>query len=50
MALARRALASSNAAVSQIAADLGYRSESAFGAAFKRVYGTSPRRLATKAG
>ncbi|MDI7864238.1 AraC family transcriptional regulator [Rhizobiaceae bacterium n13] len=50
MALARRALTSSDAAVTQIAADLGYRSESAFGAAFKRVYGTSPRRLAKKAG
>ncbi|MGK7652239.1 AraC family transcriptional regulator [Roseovarius sp. B08] len=49
MALARQALSRPGATVSQVAADLGYASESAFGAAFRRVTGTSPRRAVAAA-
>ncbi|MGM4921369.1 AraC family transcriptional regulator [Tardiphaga sp. 804_B3_N1_9] len=48
MVLAQRALARPGASVAVIAAELGYASESAFGVAFRRVTGTSPRR-ATRA-
>lgn len=47
-ALAQRALSRPGARVSQVAADLGYASDSAFGAAFLRVTGTSPRRAADR--
>lgn len=50
MALAQRALSRPGARVSQVAADLGYASDSAFGAAFRRVTGTSPRRAADRLG
>ncbi len=49
MALARQALSRPGATVSQVAAQLGYASESAFGAAFRRVTGTSPRRAVSAA-
>lgn len=42
MRLAERALRQGEASVAQIAADLGYGSESAFSTAFKRVTGRSP--------
>lgn len=48
MALAQRALSRPGVRVSQVAADLGYASESAFGAAFRRVTGTSPRHAADR--
>lgn len=44
MQLAKRALAAPGCRVAQIAADFGYQSEAAFGAAFKRIHGVSPRR------
>lgn len=44
MTLAREALRDRIATIAQIANDVGYGSEAAFGAPFKRVYGTSPRR------
>ncbi len=44
MLLAGDRLQSSQEAISAIALNLGYESESAFGKAFKRVMGTSPRR------
>lgn len=43
MLLAADGLANSGRSLSAIAASLGYESESAFGAAFKRVMGCSPR-------
>ncbi len=43
MRLAQRALRQEDAPVSEIAARLGYASESAFSQAFKRVTGTRPR-------
>jgi transcriptional regulator GlxA family with amidase domain len=46
MMLAREALRERTATVAQVANEVGYGSEAAFGAAFKRVYGTSPRRSA----
>ncbi|MCR9282606.1 MAG: AraC family transcriptional regulator [Rhodobacteraceae bacterium] len=46
MALARRALRRGQVPLSQIAREVGYASESAFGAAFKRVHGASPKRYA----
>ncbi|MBN9054707.1 MAG: AraC family transcriptional regulator [Rhizobiales bacterium] len=49
MAVARQALAQPGATVAGVAAGLGYASESAFGAAFRRVMGTSPRRAAIRA-
>ncbi|NEV00635.1 AraC family transcriptional regulator [Bradyrhizobium sp. UFLA 03-164] len=48
MVLARRALAQPGATIAAVAAELGYASESAFGVAFRRVTGTTPRR-ATRA-
>ncbi|QBJ16767.1 AraC family transcriptional regulator (plasmid) [Agrobacterium sp. 33MFTa1.1] len=44
MTLAREALRDRTATIAKVANDVGYGSEAAFGAAFKRVYGTSPRR------
>jgi AraC-like DNA-binding protein len=44
MQLARSALRSGNASVAMLAEELGYASESAFGNAFKRHFGRSPRR------
>jgi AraC-like DNA-binding protein len=46
MRLAREALRDRTANTVQIATQLGYGSEAAFGAAFKRVFGLSPKRLA----
>ncbi|MQX38715.1 helix-turn-helix domain-containing protein [Sinorhizobium meliloti] len=46
MHVARRALKIPGSKVANVAADLGYQSEAAFGAAFKRVHGVSPRRSA----
>ncbi len=43
MLLAGDKLAQSGATISNVAASLGYDSDSAFGAAFKRVMGVSPR-------
>jgi AraC-like DNA-binding protein/uncharacterized cupin superfamily protein len=45
MEIARRALRKPGIKVAALATELGYRSEAAFGAAFKRVHGCSPRRL-----
>ena len=54
MRLAQRTLREDDAGIAEIAAALGYRSESAFSQAFKRVTGARPsdyrsaqRRLAT---
>ncbi|WP_332713992.1 helix-turn-helix transcriptional regulator [Pelagibacterium mangrovi] len=44
MTVARRALATRGASVGAVAANLGYTSESAFGVAFRRVTGITPRR------
>lgn len=44
MQLARRDLLMSRQTVAQVAQAYGYASESAFGNAYKRVFGTSPRR------
>ncbi|KQS76409.1 AraC family transcriptional regulator [Rhizobium sp. Leaf383] len=44
MALARNALLEGRTSIARIASDVGYGSEAAFGAAYKRVYGISPRR------
>ncbi|WJH37961.1 AraC family transcriptional regulator (plasmid) [Aliirhizobium terrae] len=44
MMLAREALLERATTIAQVANDVGYGSEAAFGAAFRRVYGTSPRR------
>nr|WP_287750631.1 helix-turn-helix domain-containing protein [Burkholderia sp.] len=43
MQLAMRALRRSNASISAVAQMLGYDSDSAFGHAFKRIVGCSPR-------
>jgi AraC-like DNA-binding protein len=43
MMLAGDKLMNSSDSISQIAASLGYESESAFGKAFRRVLGCSPR-------
>lgn len=45
MALARDALVSRSRTITQVAQWMGYGSEAAFGAAFKRVFGSSPRQL-----
>jgi AraC-like DNA-binding protein len=45
MLLACERLAVKGATISRVATSLGYESESAFGAAFKRVLGTSPRKV-----
>ena len=45
MTLAQQALSQPGVTVSQVAAKMGYASDSAFGAAFKRVTGSSPRAL-----
>ena len=42
--LARQALRQDGASVGAIAQSLGYASESAFGNAFKRMFGRSPKR------
>lgn len=44
MQLAREALRRKEASVASLAATLGYASESAFGNAFKRIFGRSPKR------
>lgn len=46
MMLAADRMANAGTSLAQIAASMGYGSESAFGAAFKRVMGHSPRRWA----
>jgi AraC-like DNA-binding protein len=46
MALARQALSRPGATVESVADELGYASPSAFGVAFRRVTGTTPRRVA----
>lgn len=46
MELARDALRRGQA-ISNVAGAVGYASESAFGAAFKRIYGSAPRRYST---
>jgi len=48
MLLAGERLAGSNDTIPAIAAALGYESESAFGAAFKRVMGCSPRQYSRR--
>ncbi|MHC1550309.1 AraC family transcriptional regulator [Phyllobacterium sp. K27] len=48
MQLARGALTSRAQPLATLANDLGYRSESAFGNAFKRQFGTSPGQFARK--
>ena len=46
MMLAADRLANESMSISLVAPTVGYESESAFGAAFKRVFGYSPRRYA----
>ncbi len=46
MMLAAHRLAQANGSIASVAPSVGYESESAFGAAFKRVIGESPRRFA----
>ncbi|WP_083953584.1 AraC family transcriptional regulator [Thauera butanivorans] len=46
MALARQALSRPGATIESVADELGYASPSAFGVAFRRVTGTTPRRVA----
>lgn len=46
MVMAQRALALPGANVAAVAAEFGYSSESAFGVAYRRVTGTTPRRTA----
>ncbi|WP_421367928.1 AraC family transcriptional regulator [Agrobacterium tumefaciens] len=46
MTLARKALGQTGMTIANVAADFGYASESAFGVAFRRVFGTTPRRAA----
>lgn len=48
MHLAARALQQQRVTVASVAEDMGYDSESAFGRAFKRVFGCSPRAYAPK--
>lgn len=45
MALARDALINRSTTIPQVAQSMGYSSEAAFGAAFKRIFGLSPRRM-----
>jgi AraC-like DNA-binding protein len=45
MLLATERLTSSHEPVATVAASLGYKSESSFGKAFRRVLGCSPRRF-----
>ena len=45
LGLARQRLSSTNATVAQVAAAVGYNSESAFSRAFRKRYGISPGRL-----
>ena len=49
MLLAASRLSHTDGSISAIAPTVGYQSESAFGAAFKRIIGTSPRRFHTAA-
>jgi transcriptional regulator GlxA family with amidase domain len=49
MQLARRDLVRSGHPVAKVAMTYGYASESAFGNAYKRVFGTSPRRSVREA-
>lgn len=46
MTLAGKALSQPGASISAVASRLGYASDSAFGVAFRRVTGTTPRRAA----
>ncbi len=43
MVLARRKLKTGRASIAQVAAEVGYASQSAFGFAFKRTFGCTPR-------
>lgn len=45
MLLAYERLAVKGATISRVATSLGYESDSAFGAAFKRILGASPRKV-----
>ncbi len=45
MMLAADRLSRTGVSISSIAADLGYESDSAFSAAFKRVFGCAPRKF-----
>ena len=47
MLLAADRLENTSESIGNIAATLGYESESAFSTAFKRVMGSSPRRFAS---
>lgn len=49
MTLARKALAKPGTTVSAVAAEFGYASESAFGAAFRRITGATPRQAVRQA-
>jgi AraC-like DNA-binding protein len=49
MKLAQRVLREEEVSVAQIAASVGYTSESAFSNAFKRVTGSAPRNYRTSA-
>jgi AraC-like DNA-binding protein len=49
MTVARKALSEPGRPIARIAADLGYSSESAFGVAFRRATGTTPRRSRSSA-
>ncbi len=49
MLLAADKLVNNGATISAIAPALGYDSDSAFGAAFKRVFGYSPRQFVHRA-
>ncbi len=49
MFLAADKLVNNGATISKIAPTLGYESDSAFGAAFKRVFGCSPRQFVNRA-
>jgi AraC-like DNA-binding protein len=48
MIVASDRLANAGMSIAVVAPTVGYESESAFGAAFKRVIGTSPRQFAKK--
>lgn len=50
MALAGESLSRGDETVATIAASLGYESESAFGTAFRRVFGYSPRQYRNRGG
>ncbi len=43
MVLARRKLMGGQASIAQVAAEVGYSSQSAFAFAFKRTFGCTPR-------